>query len=905
MEQTIHWQDLLRALPDVAWVKDLLGQYQACNLRFETLLGLSESEILGKTDLDLKTPALAPFFEALSKNDTTPTQLEVTFAQDQHQEYLEVQQIPIHNTHKQAIGSLGIGRNITYLHELLESMQDGFVALDADWRYRYVNQQAAQFLNHSPASLLGKNIWQVFPEGVGESFEAAYHTAMSTRQTLRIESYFAPWRCWFENRIYPTQTGISIFFTDITEQKERELQEQMRLNIFEKLLQGEPLQTILAALITAYEQLFPETVCSILLVNTRNQTLNWGVAPHLPEYVSKALDKLPLTSGKGPCCTAALTGKTVITENIQDSPWSENYKALLHKAGLVACWSEPILGTDKQVLGTFAIYRAQVGLPSEAEKKFIASVVQLASLALERNKTTHLLSESENSYRTLINTIPDLVWLKDPQGRYLMCNSRFEALFGASEADIKNKTDFDFVNTELAEFFRAHDQAVLNAGKSHSNEEELTFQSDGYTGIFETIKTPMVSQEGEVLGVLGVARDISKTKSALQSLQEREALIATMFNQTTDSILLVNPETQKFVDFNDTACQNLGYSREEFSQLHVGDIQAALGPDKRGQLVHAVQSGQSFNFETHHRRKDGNIREIELTLRPIALAGEKLISAVWRDITEAKEAKAELDRYHHHLEELVNSRTQALQASEYRFRKLVEDIKQDYIFFSVGEGQCITYLSPSAEEFFGQEMEAMLGKPWYEVFQLGASAQKLGEQIMLQMQKGENPPPFEIEVELGGQKQTLEITEHIRYSPTGNLLGGEGVIKNITRQKRIEAELREAKDKAEKASQAKSLFLANMSHEIRTPLNVILGFSEMMQEKMQDSRYQNFLQAINSSGKNLLNIINDILDLSKIEAGKLQLTLQNVSLKALFQDLDILLRFSFEKKKPQLSFNPR
>jgi PAS domain S-box-containing protein len=123
--------------------------------------------------------------------------------------------------------------------------------------------------------------------------------------------------------------------------------------------------------------------------------------------------------------------------------------------------------------------------------------------------------------RTLLETIPDLVWLKDPDGVYLSCNPSFERLYGVKAADIIGKTDYDFVDKDLADFFRAHDRKALEAGKPSSNEEWLTFADNGYRGLFETIKTPMHDADGNLIGVLGVARDITDRKRAEEALEKR------------------------------------------------------------------------------------------------------------------------------------------------------------------------------------------------------------------------------------------------------------------------------------------------------------------------------------------------------------------------------------------------
>jgi len=140
----------------------------------------------------------------------------------------------------------------------------------------------------------------------------------------------------------------------------------------------------------------------------------------------------------------------------------------------------------------------------------------------ERKQMTRQLAESEVRLRTLVQTLPDLIWLKDVDGVYLFCNTMFERFFGAREADIVGKTDYDFVSRELADFFREHDRNAMAAGKPTSNEEWITFADDGHHALLDTIKTPMYDSEGELIGVLGIARDITDRKDSEERRLELE-----------------------------------------------------------------------------------------------------------------------------------------------------------------------------------------------------------------------------------------------------------------------------------------------------------------------------------------------------------------------------------------------
>jgi PAS domain S-box-containing protein len=134
------------------------------------------------------------------------------------------------------------------------------------------------------------------------------------------------------------------------------------------------------------------------------------------------------------------------------------------------------------------------------------------------NQRTAELQENQARLRTLVETIPDLIWLKDTSGVYLSCNTAFERLYGAKEAEITGKTDYDFVDQEQADFSRIHDRKAMAQDRPTINEEWRTFADGGYRGFFETIKTPLRDADGNLIGVLGIARDITARKNAEQQI---------------------------------------------------------------------------------------------------------------------------------------------------------------------------------------------------------------------------------------------------------------------------------------------------------------------------------------------------------------------------------------------------
>lgn len=143
-------------------------------------------------------------------------------------------------------------------------------------------------------------------------------------------------------------------------------------------------------------------------------------------------------------------------------------------------------------------------------------------MAFELFEAHEKMRMSETRLSALLKTIPDLVWLKDAHGVYLACNHAFETFFGAKEAEILGKTDYDFLDEGEADFFREKDLKALALGRPNRNEEWITYASDGHRAFLETIKTPMIDASGKLVGVLGIGRDITERAKMEEALKESE-----------------------------------------------------------------------------------------------------------------------------------------------------------------------------------------------------------------------------------------------------------------------------------------------------------------------------------------------------------------------------------------------
>ncbi len=260
----------------------------------------------------------------------------------------------------------------------------------------------------------------------------------------------------------------------------------------------------------------------------------------------------------------------------------------------------------------------------------------------ELTQTQVRLENERAQLRVLVQTIPDLVWLKDPEGVYLTCNARFESFFGAKEAEIVGKTDYDFVDSHLADFFREHDRKAMAAGKPSVNEEWITFADDGHRELLETIKTPMRDSDGVLIGVLGISRNITAARKA----EEGQKRLATAIEQAAEAVLIT--DTEGIIQYVNPAMERTsGFSSEELlgktpRVFKSGEHDAGF----YGQLWTTIKEGNIWSGRLVNRKKDGRLYHEDATITPVRDLSGKIVNfvAVKRDITDNLELSKQLQQ---------------------------------------------------------------------------------------------------------------------------------------------------------------------------------------------------------------------------------------------------------------------
>lgn len=375
--------------------------------------------------------------------------------------------------------------------------------------------------------------------------------------------------------------------------------------------------------------------------------------------------------------------------------------------------------------------------------------------------------------RALIDTLPDLIWLKDVSGHYLACNHRFEQLMGSQEQDILGKSDYDFMEKINADAIRENDLEVLQKNESSIHEEEVSFASDLHREILKITKIPMRDENAKLIGTLGIGHDITKMRIAEQALESSEKQLRLVLDGSKLGFWDWDIQTGTVIR-NQRWAQMLGYEHEEIrhSTQQWTDFIFPADRDSAWKSINSVLQGLSTMHRLEYRmlKKDGSliwildqasVMQRDSEGRPVRMCGTHT------DITEIKAVQSELLKHRMHLEELVTERT---------------------------------------------------------------------------------------------------------------------------------CELMLAKEAAEEANVAKSAFLANMSHEIRTPLNAITGMAYMLRRSGLSSPQLDSLEKIEAAGNHLLDIINAILDLSKIEAGKVALEIVPLDLRSILNNICTMLEERARRK---------
>lgn len=479
--------------------------------------------------------------------------------------------------------------------------------------------------------------------------------------------------------------------------------------------------------------------------------------------------------------------------------------------------------------------------------------------------------ENEKKYRELIENSPDAIVIFI-EGKIVLTNKQCLHLMAASSKDeLLGKPVLHLVHPGYRELVTARmkDSAAIDGSMPLTEEKFVRLNG---TEVDVEVKAMPIRFDGKPAVQL-IVRDITWRLQAEKELLKRTAQFKEIMNHLPDSVLIHQHGT--IVYANNTALKTLGYTEKEFLETSVFDH---IVEKDRGLVAEMIQQRidglPKRDYEITVNTKSGDHRDAIVRASETEFFGEPSVIVLLIDITKRKAAEA-LQR-----------------ESDEKFRNLamltpfaIMIYQDDFWVYTNPAGEQIS--GYSAEELYRMKYWAIVAPPYRSLIKERGFKRLAGEEV---------PSGYEFKIiaKDGTEKWVYLNGSMIEYhgKPAGLIS-----IADITGLKQIEQDLIKAKEHAEESDRLKSAFLANMSHEIRTPMNGILGFAELLKTPgLTGSEQLEYIHIIKKSGDRMLNIINDIIDISKIESGQMQVAISETNLNKQTE-------FIYEFFKPQVEIN--
>jgi PAS domain S-box-containing protein len=575
----------------------------------------------------------------------------------------------------------------------------------------------------------------------------------------------------------------------------------------------------------------------IALISLVDADRQWFKARH------GAIDATQMPREHAFCAHAILTEEGLMVEDAREDPrFADN--PLVTGAPHIRCYAgAPITTSDGLRLGVLCVLDTVPCALTPTQQRGLRELAALVAVQLELRRVAR-----ENAlYRAAIDALPDQVYAKDLHGRFIAANPATASFLGVgSTQDLLGRSDADFHPPALAESYRRDEVTALARGEA-TLFEQVTRAPDGSPGWLCALKVPLRDGQGRTVGLVGHNRDVTEQKRLQQELAATRDRLAYALDVSNDG--LWDWDLRSGLARHNRRCEELlGYVSGSPS-LNMDSWASRLHPEDRDRVLRAtaeLTAGRVAQLELEYRlpgRDDGwiwvrdraRVVESEPDGRPRRIVG------VMSDITACKRLQAELAGAHRELRDVFDSIDELFFALDHELR------------FTIVNRACLAawHLTP----------EQTIGRPILEVLPqlVGTDLVQLAERV-LASGRAER-------IETYAPVQHVPIEVHVAPRRAGGLVAH---LHDISARKAAE--------------KAKATFLATMSHEIRTPLTAILGFADLLARSPLAPEQQEQLRIVRDTGQTLLTVVNDILDLSKLEAGKMSLERIPLELPALLRE---------------------
>jgi len=754
------------------------------------------------------------------------------------------------------------------LTHTLSGITDGFVIVDLNSNYTYINQKAESFLGKTEAELLGKNIWTEFPEKEGDIFYDSFQKAIETKKPISFENYFEPFDRWFENRIIPSDDGIMMFFHEITEKKQSANKIRQAYNIINK--------SSSVAFLCDNKYDFPVVFASENSINLFGYGHKEFLSGDLKIHQIVLPDDLP-----------------IVRLGVFELVASTNLKGFKPKPFRIVTKS----GNIKWVKTNIDVIRNN--------KNEITHIQGIVEDYTEQKNTEDLFFKSNQQLQDQFNNTPlaSIIW--DVNFKVLEWNNSAQRIFGYSAEEAKSHS----IKNLLVPPMLVHEMKVINenllGGVGNERNTNTNITKSGKSIICDWYNVSLKDSDGNVIGVASLVDDVTERNISKKLLEKSEKKYRDIFEKSIDAVFIIKEGA--YIDCNAASIKMFGYTtKDSLLQLHPSQISPTHQPngissfEKSEKLIKKTLEEGSNRFRWYHKRKNGEVFPTEITLTKIDdIDNKSTIHAVIKDITERvkkeelenvlyniSRAASEIEDFNEFSFSVKNELHKILDTSNFFIALYDEETDMLRLPIMVDEMEDITDF-PAEKSLTGYVIKNK--KP---LLLTSEDHNKLIEQKEVELiglaAKIWVGVPLKIQGKVFGAIVVQSYTNENAYSQN-DLQLLEFVADQISitiQRKNTEDELRKALSKAQESDRLKSSFLANMSHEIRTPMNGIIGFSELFLEPTNSENDRNkYANIVINSSKQLLNIVNDILDISKIEAGVVKLNYESVSINNLLEDL--------------------
>ena len=923
---------LIDNIPDYIYLKDAYGKFIVANNAFAKLVKAeSPDELIGKSRLNLIQQEFAMNFlkddrKTLDAGEPIINKEEKGYVDHEGRIiYAYTSKIPLKSRQGDITGLIGIGRQITdlkiaeqqlienqaNLSAVIESTKNSLWSIDQNYVISTVNTYFKKFFK----SLfrkdidIGDNIFKVLPGNEKQKWKEIYERAFKGEQWIQEDNYIKNGNnIYFEYSINPiidknkNITGVTVFSTNITERKIAE----------EAIKESEE----------RFRQLAENTNVVFILSNKDNIL-----------YANPAFERV-----YGRKVKQLVKNPSILVDSIH--PDDKERYLMNRKSELT---KKNVLDEQYQIVQTNGKIRKvwAKSFPVYNNKGKIYRYVSVINDITEQKELESTILKTKTQQKAILDNIPHLAWLKDSEGRYISVNEPFALHYNKDASEIIGKTDFDICSKELASEYSENDKSIKMSGKRQLL--EVVENTPGGKRWIETYKTPIFNEQGKLIGITGISRDITDRKKMEETIKENEEHFRALLQNSSDAISIV--DRKGLIIFENSIRNKIfDFSMEELINKPILDIVHPDDVEYFKEFFQIVLRNPQKQIKKEYRCLHKNKRWIYVESIFSNQLDNPFIKGIVvnsRDISERKMGELKERVYHDNLIFLSNSALDLLGISSkddiYRYisEKLYNFLENAIVIVTScneREGRLRIENISRFRDNKDQVINTIGWEPIGKVIPINkkiSNIENAGAVITL------NDEFLEENLDKSTLNKFYEIRDILKIHKIYNislarhnkLLGNITILtlnKSIIKFKHIietfvhqisvalhrsqlEYELITAKEKAEESDKLKTAFLANMSHEIRTPMNGILGFAEMLNDdRLSQADRKKYLEIINNNGKMLISLIDDIIDFAKIEAGQIKIVRNDFSINSLLTQVHSSFQSEkLKKEKPSVKLRVR